>query len=93
MKKYRFTEKAYDSINKDTVDRKLGIFKAGKSYTNTLDIDRERYGNEIDINLYHQLFWELQDKSVMTTEYKYYLENVSDPMDYHLLLPLSWYEE
>ena len=93
MKKYRFTEKAYDSINKDTVDRKLGIFKAGKSYTNTLDIYRERYGNEIDINLYHQLFWELQDKSVMTTEYKYYLENVSDPMDYHLLLPLSWYEE
>ena len=93
MKKYRFTEKAYDSINKDTVDRKLGIFKAGKSYTNTIDIYRERYGNEIDINLYHQLFWELQDKSVMTTEYKYYLENVSDPMDYHLLLPLSWYEE
>ena len=93
MKKYKFTEKAYDSINKDTVDRKLGIFKAGKSYTNTLDIYRERYGNEIDINLYHQLFWELQDKSVMTTEYKYYLENVSDPMDYHLLLPLSWYEE
>ena len=24
MKKYRFTEKAYDSINKDTVDRNKG---------------------------------------------------------------------
>ena len=89
----RLSEKVYDSLQKETVTRKLGIFKAGKSYTNTIDIYRERYGNEIDINLYHQLFWELQDKSVMTTEYKYYLENVSDPMDYHLLLPLSWYEE
>ena len=44
MKKYRFTEKAYDSINKDTVDRKLGIGKAGESYTNTMDIYRKQYG-------------------------------------------------
>ena len=93
MKKYKFTEKAYDSINKDTVDRKLGIFKAGKSYTNTMDIYIERYGSQIDLKLYHQLFCELQDKAVITTEYKYYLENVSDPTCYYYLLPLSWYEE
>lgn len=93
MKKYRFTEKAYDSINKDTVDRKLGIFKAGKSYTNTMDIYRERYGSQIDLNLYHQLFCELHDKASITSDYKYYLESTSDPMDYHLLLPLDWYEE
>ena len=93
MKKYRFTEKAYDSINKDTVDRKLGIFKAGKSYTNTIDIYRKQYGEYIDLNIYHYLYWSLHGEAEITTEYKYYLENTTNPMDYHLLLPLDWYEE
>lgn len=89
----RLSEKVYDSLQKETVTRKLGIFKAGKSYTNTLDIYRERYGNDIDLNLYHQLFCELHEQATITSDYKYYLENTSDPMDYHLLLPLDWYEE
>ena len=91
MKKYRFTEKAYDSINKDTVDRKLGIFKAGKSYTNTIDIYRKQYGEYIDLNIYHHLYWSLHGEAEITTEYKYYLEDVSNPRDVFILLPLDWY--
>ena len=93
MKKYKFTEKAYDSINKDTVDRKLGVFKAGKSYTNTIDIYRKQYGEYIDLNIYHHLYWSLHGEAESTTEYKYYLEDVSNPRDVFILLPLDYYIE
>ena len=91
MKKYRFTERVYDSINKDTVDRKLGIFREDEFYTNTIDIYRKQYGEYIDLNIYHHLYWSLHGEAEITTEYKYYLEDVSDPRDVFILLPLDWY--
>ena len=90
----RLSEKVYDSLQKETVTRKLGIFQADKTYYSTLDMYYELYGHEdIDLIKYYKLYWQEHDKAEFSSEYKYYLEGATDPNDVHILVPLDYYIE
>ena len=89
----KLSKKVYDSSIMSKVERNVGVFVNEENYISTIDIYRSRYGNEIDINKYQELYDELKDKAVIFTTYSYYEEGETNPENKYISLNMCWYKK